>query len=129
MVDQPIVCRLVKDYDLDFTILKASVTPREQGMVVMELTGRETDFENGLQYLDRMGVSVQPLGQDIKRNEQRCIHCGACTSVCASDALSIDRVSKLVSFDEQRCNACEWCLKSCPVHAMEVRYEPAAAGR
>jgi len=40
LVDQPIVYRLVKDFDLEFNILKASVTPREEGLVVLEIWGR-----------------------------------------------------------------------------------------
>jgi len=38
MVDRPIVSRLVKDYDLDFNILKALVTPEEEGLLVLELS-------------------------------------------------------------------------------------------
>jgi ABC-type methionine transport system ATPase subunit len=40
MVDRPIVSKLVKDFNLDFNILKASVTPDEEGLLVMELTGK-----------------------------------------------------------------------------------------
>ena len=29
-VDKPIVSRLVKDFDMDFNILKAQITPRER---------------------------------------------------------------------------------------------------
>ncbi len=31
MIDEPIIYRLVKDYDLVPNILKASITPKEQG--------------------------------------------------------------------------------------------------
>lgn len=122
MVDQPIVCRLVKQYDLDFNILKASVTPREEGLLVMEISGDEERVEGGLQFLDEVGVTVQLLSQDIIRNEERCIHCGACTSVCPTAALALDRTTFHVEFDQEKCIACEHCVNACPVRAMEVHY-------
>jgi ABC-type methionine transport system ATPase subunit len=35
LVDRPIVYRLVKDFDLEFNILKASVTPEQEGLLVL----------------------------------------------------------------------------------------------
>ena len=40
LVDKPIIYRLVKDYDLQFNILKASITPKEEGLLVLELSGK-----------------------------------------------------------------------------------------
>ena len=122
LVDKPIVCNLVKKYGLDFNILKAYVTPREEGLLVMEISGSEEALEGGLAYLDEMGVSVQPLSQDIVRDEDRCIHCGACTSVCPTGALALDRKTMLVEFDNDKCIACEHCVGACPVRAMLVHF-------
>ena len=33
MVERPIIYRLVKDYDLEFNILKASITPEQEGLL------------------------------------------------------------------------------------------------
>jgi hypothetical protein len=38
-VERPIIYRLVKDYDLEFNILKASITPEQEGLLVLELKG------------------------------------------------------------------------------------------
>jgi len=38
-VEKPIVCYLVKDYDLIFNILNAAVLPRKEGVMVLELSG------------------------------------------------------------------------------------------
>ena len=45
LVDQPTVSRLVRDYNLDFNILKASVDPKDEGLLVMELVGQRKDFD------------------------------------------------------------------------------------
>jgi len=39
------VSRLVKEYSLDFNILKASFTPDEEGLMVLELTGEQEDYD------------------------------------------------------------------------------------
>jgi ferredoxin len=98
-VDKPIVYRLAKDYDLAFNILRASVSPRAESMLVMEIEGQEDAFEKGLEYLKGCRIDIEPIEQDITRDEERCVHCGVCTSVCAPDALSIDRSTMRVTFD------------------------------
>jgi ferredoxin len=122
LVDQPIVCRLVKDYNLEFNILKASVTPKEEGLLVLELNGERQDYEKGMRYLAEMGVEIQPLSQDVIRNETRCTHCGACVVICPTGALALDPVTRRVNFYDDKCIACELCVLACPPRAMEVRF-------
>ena len=121
-VDKPIVSKLVRDYNLDFNILKASITPREEGLLVLEITGEEADYKSGMEYIRSCGVSIQPLSQDIRRNDERCTHCGACLAVCPTDALSADRSTMEVLFNDEECVACELCVKVCPVRAMHVYF-------
>jgi L-aspartate semialdehyde sulfurtransferase ferredoxin len=119
-VDKPIVYRLAKDFDLAFNILRASVSPRAESMLVMEIEGKEEAFEKGLEYLRGCRIDIEPIEQDINRDEERCVHCGVCTSVCAPDALHIDRTTMKVEFDYELCVACELCVRVCPVKAMDV---------
>ena len=67
-------------------------------------------------------MAIEPIAQDINRNEDKCVHCGLCTSVCAPQALDIDRETMRVRFDYERCVACELCVKVCPVKAMQVYF-------
>jgi L-aspartate semialdehyde sulfurtransferase ferredoxin len=121
-IDKPIVYRLVKDFDLVYNILRANVSPKAESMMVMEIEGDEERFNAGLDYLRECDVSVEPIGQDISRNEERCVHCGLCTSVCAPQALDINRETMRVRFDYERCVACELCVKVCPVKAMHTYF-------
>lgn len=122
LVDQPIVYRLVKDYDLEFNILKASVTPKEEGLLVLELSGEQSDYERGMEYLAGIGVGIQPLSQNVIRNEARCTHCGACITICPTGAFTLELPSRRVNFQAERCIACGLCIKPCPPRAMEVRF-------
>ena len=122
MVDQPIIHRLVKDHNLVLNILKASVTPKEEGIMVLELSGARADYDNGIKFLQKAGVRIQSLGQDIIRNDARCTHCGACVVICSTGALAIDPKTRMVDFHEGKCTACELCVLSCPPRAMEVHF-------
>ena len=122
LVDQPIVYRMVKDFDLEFNILKASITPREEGLVVLEIKGENRNLEKALKYLKSIGVGVQPLSKDIKRNESKCTHCGACVPICPTAALVTDPLTRKVLFYDTKCVACELCIKACPPRAMELHF-------
>jgi L-aspartate semialdehyde sulfurtransferase ferredoxin len=120
-VEKPIVCLLAKDYDLTFNILNAAVLPRKEGIMVLELSGTRKNFKDGVQYLKNQGVQVQNASQEVKRIQKRCTHCGACTAVCPTGALSVQRPELSIKFDQKKCSVCELCLPACPTRAMEAR--------
>lgn len=122
MVDRAVIYRLVKDYDLIFNILKARVTPRKEGILVMEISGRKKNYDLGMKYLLEAGVTVQPLSRDITWNEEKCTHCGACLAVCPTDALTLEPKTMKIKFDNSQCIACEACVAACPPRAMEVKF-------
>jgi ferredoxin len=122
LVEQPIIYRLVKDYNLVLNILKASVTPKEEGLLVLELSGTREDYDRGIRYLTEVGVRIQSMGQNIMRNEERCTHCGACVVICPTGALALDPQTRRVNFYEDKCTACELCVMPCPPRAMEVHF-------
>jgi len=122
LVDRPIVSRLVKDFNLDFNILKASVTLEEEGLMVLELSGEQENYDEGIRYLTASGVKIQALSQDVLRNEERCTHCGACITVCHTGAFQLDPSTRQVIFDNEKCVACGLCIKACPPRAMEVHF-------
>lgn len=126
ITDRPIVCSLVKDYDLCFNILKATILPGQEGLMIMELSGHKGSVTKGLRYLRSRGVEVKSLAQEIRRNKTECIQCGACTGICPTHALSIDRDTMEVLFDANRCSGCELCVAVCPVRAMEIRLNKSA---
>ena len=122
LVEQPIVYNLVKKYNLECSIVKASVTPREEGLLVLGLKGTDRDFQKGVEYLTKIGVHVQPLSQDVIRNESKCTHCGVCVTICPAEALVLDPVTREVHFHDDKCIACELCVPACPPKAMEVHF-------
>ena len=120
-VQKPLVCKLAREFDLMFNILNAGILPRKEGFMVLEISGSRKNFKDGVKYLKNQGVDVQNASQEIKRNENKCTHCGSCTAVCPTGALSVKRPEMAVDFDQQKCSVCELCVTACPPRAMEVR--------
>ena len=121
VVHKPLVCDLVKEYDLTFNILNAQVLPRREGILVLELSGSRKNFKLGVKYLKDQGVQVQNAEQEIKRDQNSCTHCGACTAVCPTGALSIRRPEMIIEFNQKKCSVCELCVPACPTRVMKVR--------
>jgi ferredoxin len=115
------VCNLALKFDLVFNILNAGILPRKEGYMVLELSGPRKNFKDGVDYLKSQGVDVQNASQEVKRDDAICTHCGACTAVCPTGALYIQRPEMIVHFDQQKCSVCELCVRACPPRAMKVR--------
>ncbi len=122
LVDQPIVYRLIKEFDLSFNILKASVIPNEEGFVLVEISGEQDNYDRGIKYLTKTGVKIEALSQNVLRNEERCTHCGACVNVCPTGAFEVDNETRRVAFIDEKCIACGLCIKACPPRAMELHF-------
>jgi L-aspartate semialdehyde sulfurtransferase ferredoxin len=120
LIDQPVTYELVRKYNLKINILRARITPREQGRLVVEVTGSKKDLDAGLRFLEEVKVEATALAQDVKFHEERCIECSACTSVCPTKALSVGGPERHVSFDREQCIACELCIPVCPYNVMEI---------
>jgi L-aspartate semialdehyde sulfurtransferase ferredoxin len=122
LIGQPVIYRLIKDHDLMVNILRASITPKERGQLVLEMTGKRPGLEAGINYLKELGVEIQPLAQEVKWHEDRCTHCTACISICPTQALNVDRSRMEVSFRSEKCIACSLCIPVCPYRAVEILF-------
>jgi len=115
---KPIIYKIAKEFDIVFNVLEAKIFPKLEGRIILELKGDDSQMDKTLKYFESEGVEVQILADMIKRDESRCVHCGACTAVCRVDALYINRDTMEVQFNSEKCVACGLCKIACPVNAM-----------
>ncbi len=115
---KPIIYRLARDFDVIFNVLEAKIYPKQEGRIVLELKGEDDSIEKSITYFRDEGVKVEILADRISRDDEKCVHCGACTAVCRVEALAIERETMEVMFHPENCIACGFCKKACPVNAM-----------
>jgi len=84
------------------------------------VAGAKSNISDGLNYLKTLGVSTERLATRIRRDDERCFQCGACTGVCPAGALYIRREDMAVLFDADKCTGCNQCVLICPVRAMDM---------
>ncbi len=118
--DKPIIYRLIKEHDVEVNILRADILPQRDGIMILELRGTKRNVRTALLYLRELGVEIEQLATRVRRDEEKCFQCGACTGVCPVDALSIRREDMAVLFDADKCTGCSQCVLICPVRAMEM---------
>jgi len=121
-VQKPHTYRLIKDYGVIVNIFKARVTPEETGELWIELEGSEEGVNEALQYLEKERIEVIPLEKQIERDREKCTDCGACVSMCNTDAISLNPETFEVEFVKENCIACELCVDACPVKAIRVNF-------
>jgi len=64
LIQEPIVYRLVKDFDLVINIRRADVKA-DYGWIAPELEGDEGALERGVRWLKGKGVQVDPIERDV----------------------------------------------------------------
>lgn len=115
---KPIIYKLVTDYNILFNVLEAKILPKQEGRLILQLEGKTEDLKKAINYLKAEQVIVEILAEKIKKDESKCVHCGACTAVCSTGALCINRETMEVFFLPEKCVACGMCTIACPVEAM-----------
>jgi ferredoxin len=113
-VSEPILWKLIKDFNVQVNILKASVSPGLEGSLLVELHAEQSDIDKALAWLESIGVSCVSVAKRLTWNEDRCVDCGGCTGVCFSQALTMDRETWKLQVDKDKCTACGNCVKACP---------------
>ncbi len=123
LIDKPIVYKLIKDYDLGFNILKANITPDQEGHMALEINGESADIDRGIKYLKDQGLHTQLLAKDIQVDWDVCVQCGACVGICPTAALYVKDLRTMeVAFDSDKCIACELCIRPCPPRAISLHF-------
>lgn len=119
-ITEPIMYRLVKDYNLMVNILNADIGLNKVGKLVADISGNDWEIESGLKFIQDQGIEYKLFTKSIIWNDEECVHCGACTAVCPSGALSMDKIDWSLKYDRKKCLVCELCVKACPIKVIDV---------
>ena len=112
--DYSTIVNEVLKQDITFNILKFSTG--SQGIKIL-LDVPEEKIKTITESLKKSNIIVNKRGR-ILIDEEKCLECGACISLCPTEALCFDGDFKL-KFVDDKCIGCNLCLDSCPRFAIE----------
>jgi len=110
---------LIKKYDLHLNILKAEINHKLEGTLVYDIDGNSIKIAEALDYLSEAGVHAELVSNTIEISRTTCVHCGLCTSVCPSKALTLDREQWALLYSETKCVGCNRCIPACPTRSIK----------
>lgn len=116
--EKPITYRLVRDYGIKINIISAKIDAGEEGRLVLEMNGEQ--MKEAIEYIKSEGIEITLMREEISLDRDRCVDCGACTSVCPTGALYLDRNTFEVKLKPDQCIACGECVKACPRRAITL---------
>lgn len=121
IVTKPITYKLVKDFDIQFNILRAEITADVEGKILLEVKGEKDKVEAGINYLINEGITIKDASKDIIIDKEKCINCGLCPSLCITKALIMDKENHELIFEKNKCILCGFCENCCPVNAIRLK--------
>lgn len=121
-VQMPVTYRLAKDFNVAANIIRAQVAPNQIGKLVVELAGDIDALDAAIDWMRTQDINVSFASREISIDEDVCVHCGLCTGVCPTEALTLDPQTAMLTFTRSRCVVCEQCIPTCPVNAISTSF-------
>ena len=109
--------RFIKEilkFEITLNILKFST---DSNGINLMLDVPEDKIKKITESLKENNIIVNKKGRVII-DDDKCIDCGACISLCPTDALHLAKEDRL-EFSYEKCIGCLLCLDSCPRFAIE----------
>jgi len=116
----PVTYRLAKEFNVAANIIRAQVAPNQIGKLVLELLGDIDQLDAAIEWMRSQNIGVSLTLGEIVIDEDICVHCGLCTGVCPTEALTLNPETYKLTFTRSRCIVCEQCIPTCPVQAIST---------
>ena len=117
LVQEPVTSQIILVHKTPINILSARITPLG-GEMLVEIDSRKAD--KIIDAFRSKGVIVD-VSSLIEKDDELCIDCGACVSLCPSEAL-YHGPEYSIGLDPEKCNGvtCGLCLDACPRRALHL---------
>jgi ferredoxin len=118
LFEKPILASMILEKKVLINILRAYVDGR-RGEMLLEVPDEIAD--DIVQSFKSRGVNVH-IGSLIELDTELCIDCGACVSICPTEAIHFEKALS-VTIDQEKCIQCALCVDSCPRFAIKLMRE------
>lgn len=119
IIKKPIIAETVLETGVMLEIERARVEG-SMGEIIANVP--DSRCKEVVRVLRGKNVDVTRLDIPINRDEDKCVDCGACVSVCPVNAISYEYDWR-VRFDERTCVQCGSCVNCCPMGALKLPHD------
>jgi ferredoxin len=111
---EPVIAQVVKETGVLISVERAHIDSMS-GEVLIDVP--DADALRICDLMQAKGVTVRVLEHGISRDEEECVDCGACISICPKEVFYFDSEYRVRLHDE-RCVLCGKCITACPHRAL-----------
>ena len=115
IVREPLIASVILETSALINIERASIDAVSGEIVLEVLPEKCREVKDAF---ERRGVEVVLLEMPVIRDEDECVHCGACVSVCPTTTFRFE--NWLVVADSGKCIQCGACVTGCPQRALRL---------
>jgi NAD-dependent dihydropyrimidine dehydrogenase PreA subunit len=117
IADRPITSQVILEQGSPVNILSAHMD-QQGGEILVEIESDNAD--RVIKAFRDKGVTVD-VRKLVEKEDEKCIDCGACVSLCPMDALTFDEDYSVI-LHEERCNGitCGLCVDACVTSAIKL---------
>ena len=115
-IHNPIISESIIETGISINIMVANIDSTYGELIADVNDFRFDRIKNALEF---RGAIVSILDRPILRDDEECVECGACISVCPMNVYCFD-VDWNVQVDEKKCIQCGMCIKMCPHGALKL---------
>ena len=115
IVRYPVVASVILETGALVNIERASIDA-VSGEIVLEVPAEHCS--EVIEAFQKLGVKVMHLEIPVVRDENECVHCGACVSICPTGTFRFE--DWRVVADSGKCIQCGACVVGCPQRALKL---------
>jgi ferredoxin len=115
IVRKPLIADVIIETQALINIERASIDA-VSGEIVVEVSSDKCQEVKDA--FEKRGVRVVPLEMPVIRDEEECVHCGACISICPTSTFRFDDWKVIA--DAGKCIQCCACVAACPHRALRL---------
>ncbi|PWR75103.1 4Fe-4S dicluster domain-containing protein [Methanospirillum stamsii] len=116
---RPIIAQVVKDTGILINVDRARSDAHEGEEALVDVPDEHCILIS--ERMRSLGAEVRILEEGIRHDDDECVDCGACISICPKGVFYFDDEWKL-QVNTKKCILCGRCIISCPHSALSLSY-------